>query len=179
MDKFKANLVTLFVDNIHPAIDSSVLWRFISNVEEIRDVYIPRKPRMGKFFKYAFVRVDNFKPAENVINFYNGSLLKGQPILVKRAILIERRGISTTERLLWRQEVTLMVVSNLQVGLPIKGLLMWLHSLHNHKRKKHIQWLRDRILLKIIPEKFFVMLNQRKGTGSCIVRWAQLGVLSY
>ena len=81
---FRANLVSIFVDNLNPVVDQKGLWGIFKPFGLVRDIHLSPKLRNRRSC-YAFVRFATLEEAEHVARITNGMHVYGWPITSKVA----------------------------------------------------------------------------------------------
>ena len=76
----------LWLSNLSDSIDKATLVRFLARYGEVQDIYIPRNRDTNRRKGYAFVEFANERVATELLTKLNGHLLKGRPIVARKAI---------------------------------------------------------------------------------------------
>ncbi|MED6134531.1 hypothetical protein PIB30_037830 [Stylosanthes scabra] len=76
---------SIFVDNLSGHISKRFLYREFGLHGNMVDVFVSRKPRMGKTSVFAFIRYDSKGGATRAIDKLHGSYIAGKEMIVKEA----------------------------------------------------------------------------------------------
>ncbi|KAK3228760.1 hypothetical protein Dsin_000641 [Dipteronia sinensis] len=79
---FRDGLVSIFIGNINPIVDSLGLWKTFKIFEKVRDVFLSAK-RNSNGSCFAFIRFGTLEEAEKVAQKVNGMHVYGWPIEAK------------------------------------------------------------------------------------------------
>ncbi|KAK3198661.1 hypothetical protein Dsin_022076 [Dipteronia sinensis] len=81
---FREGLVSVFVSNLNPIVDSIGLWSIFKVFGQVRDVYISQKKNTNRSC-FAFIRFETRDEAGRVAQKVNGMHVYGRPIVAKVA----------------------------------------------------------------------------------------------
>ncbi|KAK1575334.1 hypothetical protein Q3G72_004568 [Acer saccharum] len=79
---FRVNLVSIFVDNLNPKVDTKCLWAVFKVFGKVRDVFLLGENSIRRS-RYAFIRFGSREEAQKVANMTNMMHVYGWPISSK------------------------------------------------------------------------------------------------
>ncbi|KAK0598345.1 hypothetical protein LWI29_033891 [Acer saccharum] len=81
---FREGLVSVFLDNLNPGMDSVSLWGFLKPFGRVRDVFLASK-KSSCSSVFGFARYYTMEEATKLVKMVNGRFLEGWPIRAKVA----------------------------------------------------------------------------------------------